>query len=380
MEFSENKRGYGFEDLIHVVKRENNLRRSFLFLNRSQAKYIPSDPDDTIGLFRALGEKALELCPSGKVGVIGFAETATALGAFVAQVFSTRALYLHTTRECLCNAKLLVSFEEEHSHAKGHELYCKNPEKLRDCDTIIFVDDELTTGKTICNFIDELRREQLLKPSVKLMAASLLNCMEESRLKLLGEQGIECVYLMREYRRWEETAWTGADAKDVVFSCASAPGCTALSLGGYVDARTGIDSDQYRHRCDSLIEDILKTAPVLIDEQTVLVLGTEEFMYPAILYAQKLKRVNEGISVKVHATSRSPIVPMVDQGYPIRNRSMITSVYSEARRVYLYNLAKYDRVFILTDANPACEKGIADTLKALKTHGNENITVIQWRE
>ena len=52
--------------------------------------------------------------------------------------------------------------------------------------------------------------------------------------------------------------------------------------------------------------------------------------------------------------------------------------YDPDRTTYIYNLTKYDRVFILTDANPASE-GTGDLRGALESAGNGNISVIRWQ-
>lgn len=48
--------------------------------------------------------------------------------------------------------------------------------------------------------------------------------------------------------------------------------------------------------------------------ETLLVLGTEEFMYPAIRLGEALKRDGAAKTVKVHATTRSPIIASGTEG------------------------------------------------------------------
>jgi len=83
--------------------------------------------------------------------VIGFAETATAIGAAVAVDMNTN--YIQTTREIIDGVDYLF-FSEEHSHATEQKLVKNDIESIiYDIDRIIFVEDEVTTGNTILNII-----------------------------------------------------------------------------------------------------------------------------------------------------------------------------------------------------------------------------------
>ncbi len=90
---------------------------------------------------------------------IGFAETATALGHAVFNAFGSRAMYIHTTREFLPELEPFVTFEEEHSHATSHRVYCEQPDKLLQAKRIVLIDDEITTGNTVVNIIETLRQK-----------------------------------------------------------------------------------------------------------------------------------------------------------------------------------------------------------------------------
>ena len=55
-------------------------------------------------------------------------------------------------------------------------------------------------------------------------------------------------------------------------------------------------------------------------------------------------------------------------------------VYDEDRHTFIYNLKKYDRVIIITDALPLAQKGLDSLIGALKEAGNEDIRVILREE
>ena len=85
-----------------------------------------------------------------------------------------------------------------------------------------------------------------------------------------------------------------------------------LETGGYIDARRLTEGEVYRKACAGLWEKIHKAVP---DKGcSILVLGTEEFMYPALLAAREMEKL--GHYVRFHATTRSPIFPAVKKAIP----------------------------------------------------------------
>ena len=70
--------------LVRVARRENNNKRKYLVVNRLQGKHIPAKPCEALAMFRALADVVKGRFGREKLLVIGFAETATAVGAAVA--------------------------------------------------------------------------------------------------------------------------------------------------------------------------------------------------------------------------------------------------------------------------------------------------------
>ena len=110
---------YTAADTLRIAKRYNNPKRSYLLVNPLQAKHIPVSPAAALEMMGALGNQVAAKYPEARL-VIGFAETATAIGAAVAARLGPDCLYVHTTREALDGDWIL--FREEHSHAAEHRL------------------------------------------------------------------------------------------------------------------------------------------------------------------------------------------------------------------------------------------------------------------
>ena len=182
LEIIENPLNLKIEDLFVMAARKNK-KRSFLFVSKVLGKHLPINP--AMGLLTGAllaGQYALKsadmhfsnemelaehfnkanpLVPDPYIPaslspvIIGFAETATALGQAFFAAFQ-KADYFHTTREIIAGEEPLIVFEEEHSHATSHRCYISN-DVLENSREIVLVDDELSTGKTALNIIRSIQ-------------------------------------------------------------------------------------------------------------------------------------------------------------------------------------------------------------------------------
>lgn len=72
---------YQQKDLVRIAKRENNTKRSYLVVDPLQGKHVPVEPSKALNLFKSLAEKFQGKYEGERLLLIGFAETATAIGA-----------------------------------------------------------------------------------------------------------------------------------------------------------------------------------------------------------------------------------------------------------------------------------------------------------
>ena len=103
---------------------------------------------------------------SNNICFIGFAETAIGLGGGTFHSWreknpSKNALFMPTSRFKIDN-EILFEFKEEHSHATDHLIYQpkskENQDIFKSCDTLVLIDDEISTGKTLFNFIEQYKK------------------------------------------------------------------------------------------------------------------------------------------------------------------------------------------------------------------------------
>lgn len=305
-----NLSGFDPNELISVCKRENNSKRDFIFVNRYQGKHVPARPQNILQLFENLKitiTKDSRWNRKEKVCVIGFAETATAIGHYIADNIPNKEYYyLQTTRE-KSNEPLLVEFKEEHSHATDQALF-GDLQKLKNCDRILFVDDELSTGKTILNFIEKLNEIKDFKYSV----ASFLNLQSKENQKVFEDNNIDTYALIRG---------------------------TIKNINKKIDIETLLD-----------IEDISTITNEYYHPKRNLVIGTEEDMYNGILKASNLEKGDRNKEeYYFQASTRSPICPSEANDYVLFNRIKFVSAKEQNRKVYLYNLQQYNKVILMTN-------------------------------
>ncbi len=347
LEIIDNKSSFADRDLVRMVRRDNNFKRNYLLVNSIQGKHIPAVPSDVLKLFSELAEQVKDKYKNEKILFIGFAETATAVGVGVASCFEN-SYYIHTTREVRNDIKAVAEFKEEHSHAVEQLLYFENWERiLSEVDRIVFVEDEITTGKTILNFINELVRNKKTRSDMPFSACSILNGMSEERKKEMLDKGLEFLWLVRHY------AAPGSDCVyryEDISSESKNNKYRLIEEGGCINPRLGTDTYLYIQACKSLSEKII--SQIDADHKRIAVIGTEECMYPAIFTASEISKKTTAEYVRTHSTTRSPIVAENFDDYPIKSRYQVESLYEPGRNNYIYNTdEKYDLVIIVTDSD-----------------------------
>lgn len=338
---------------LFLAKRENNPRRDFIILNTRQAKHFPSNPEDSLELMEELGRKLAQDGRAEKSTVIiAFAETATAIGAVVSGFFHD-CFFVTTTREKLPDWVTSISFEESHSHAKHHSLCIRDEDLFRRAAQVILVDDEFTTGRTAVNLIKSL--DGCLAPGCVVYAAALAASQES--LERFRSAGIVPIALAGLENMTNRTVPEQFSPDRIIQprDCGE-----ILHWNAIYNPRLGTSADSYLaevHKFCGRIAESISGNP----EQTVEIIGTEEFCYPPLVLG---KLISERFKqVVVHSVTRSPMLPC-DNGrggfsqpapgdYPIVNRTVLQSVYDSGRTVYLYNTEPCDLSIIITDAeNP----------------------------
>ncbi|AQQ54996.1 hypothetical protein B0X71_04405 [Planococcus lenghuensis] len=390
---TENPYGISPDSLFGMGMRINK-KRQFLFVSRLLGKHLAVDPALSLGTGtvlasmllesegqeshpetnriaaminrqqpdRALVKKSLAYkaqLPTRTV-FIGFAETATGLGHAVFQHFN-EAVYLHTTREEMVNAEPSFRFEEEHSHATSHRVYA--PEHvLQEAETIVLIDDEITSGRTAANLIislneaypgkrykvlsildwrsDEHRQEFTEAMAIRHVSAEVLS-MLAGEFVLHSEDTAEEPALDYLSGSGEFSAVTGELPAEM-----HAPFKSAFATYSLFTGRFGLTSKQH-DRMDNWIRQLGDRIRMEPNDANILIIGIGENIYIPQRLALEL-----GSNTRVQTTTRSPIFPSDKIGYPIKSKTKFLLPDSSGTEQYLYNLnaIKADRIIVVAES------------------------------
>jgi hypothetical protein len=380
-----------------------NKKRSFLFVSKLLGKHIPVHPALSLASGAVLGclyealvlgrptpvpidelqrafadtdhaNKLYERMMAAKIKVeqqtlfIGFAETATALGHSMFDAFEGNVAFLHTTREQIDGIESLINFDEEHSHAVSHRCYAEDCSIFSEAARIVLVDDEMTTGKTSLNIINELYERFGQREFV---VASLLDWRSDAdrdRYSMLEKElgiKIRCLSLLEGtilVKGSLQASLEGVNSRTMDHTIE----LKSISIASYFThvvnsrdsrveqpkeasvpylkytGRFGINHTQ----SNALHTEMAQASEFLAKQRTgkrTLCLGTGEFMYIPMVIASLM-----GEGVKYQSTTRSPIYATVRDQYAVTSAYRFDSLEDAAVDNFMYNIApgQYDEVFV----------------------------------
>ena len=372
---------YTEQQLIKIAKRINNSKRSYLLVDPLQAKHIPVSPSKALEMMVSLGKLAGKKFGEARL-VIGFAETATAIGAVVAKTISDDCIYIQTTRENVKSSERCVFFTEEHSHAMKQRLVSDNLDRyLSDTETVVFVDDEFSTGKTLNNLIDRISDSFPNIKNKRIGAVSVINRLSKSDMDKWSDICIESVSLLRipniDYSNDANSVAIRVAENLIVNNYGSRSDYTLISCA-FPDPRSGIVISDYYRLCIAKF-DLIKNK-YDFKKKNVLIMGTEECLFPALMIGKYIEDSLDVKSIMCHSTTRSPIGISNASGYPINSGFCIHSFYDFNRDTYIYNLREYDIAVIVTDAGPCFSTALSELSAILSKKGCKKILCIAGEE
>ncbi|PPG14442.1 phosphoribosyltransferase [Rathayibacter rathayi] len=332
-----------------------NPRRAHLLVSKVLGKHLPQVASAITAASTHLADLVRpHLRSVDRSVVVGYAEAATALGASVANALGTR--YLSSTRYPRSDAPRLTGFQEEHSHASAHHLTPASPALLTDsAETIVLVDDELTTGRTIQNTIRQLHAVAAHEHYVVATLVDLRTASDCLALELLAVELGARLTVVASY--FGTLTVPDGSTQRAAAHLATLPSRSPEPTGGTrALVRRGTFVSTAEHPRDGLIDwtAITATAEPLARRLApqlsgqVLVLGTEEDMYLPLRVASSLES-QLGRPVHFASTTRSPAAAIDDPGYGIRHRIVFTPEPGDER--YLYNVAdQFDTIVVVVDS------------------------------
>jgi hypothetical protein len=384
IEVSENPYDLPIDELFTMAARINK-KRSFLFVSKLIGKHIPINPRKGFITSALLAARYYEAA-TGKTYdrkeellssffskastfehvsfipktnnplIIGFAETATALGHAFFDCFMG-AEYFHTTRESVEELTPVITFEEEHSHATSHRCYIPMS-MIKNEREIILVDDELTTGKTAINIIQSIHSQF---PRKKYTVVSILDWRSEEnkhefkRLEASLGIKIDVISLLagsvtvKQIKELENASvgnekFFKTESNVEIIAIPTLFSTVSSSSPPYLEeiGRFGMGSKEKESIDPKISEVAAFLSEKRIGDQT-LCLGTGEFMYIPMKIASQM-----GEGVYYHSTTRSPIYIKNEPSYGARFGISFPNPEDQSISHFVYNIPPnvYDDLFL----------------------------------
>ena len=382
--------GLSPESLFSVALRVNK-KRQFLFVSKLIAKHLAVHPSVALGTGTLLASLLMEsegleghpdtrslvdMIETGtidcgkslkslqfkktmpeKTVFIGMAETATGLGHSVFQHFE-EASYIHTTREEIVGITPYFVFEEEHSHATSHKVYAPSG-MLEEAETIVLIDDEISTGNTLLNLVCALDDQF---PGKNYASLSILDWRNDSQKKemekMASNRDIHLNILSLMAGQFELVHSKAPEEPELMSLNSSGSRLPDVELPGKklaVGSETGQQYVSYTGRFGITskehdeISDWAESAAKLVGHKSdkALVIGVGENMYLPLRFALAL-----GGNPLVQTTTRSPIFASQTAGYPIKEKASFVLPDAEEISQFVYNLNELDidRIYLLAES------------------------------
>ncbi len=369
----------GLDALVGLALRDNP-KRAQLVVSRVLGKHLPVAPAAARhagALLAGLVEQSLGGSLALGPLVLGYCETATALGHLVAESLhvdgEAGAVYVHTTRRPEPGVPLLAGFDEEHSHAVAHALQLADPAALDDpARPLVLVDDELTTGTTALNTVAALHA---CWPHDRYLVATLLDLRTpqvraafSARADELGVRVEVVALLSGSLALPSDVLERAATLRAELAAVPAAPvprgrGRVEVLEGGWpagvpVGGRTGMAVG--RADVEAALGGLAERLAPRLSGGPVLVLGTEELMWAPLRLAALLPG-----EVLYQSTTRSPVLPADLPGYAVRRALRFPAPDEPARGSRLHGLPDepYADVVVVTDTAAPAALPLAEALR-----------------
>ncbi len=350
--------------LFSLGFRDNNTKRSFMFVSKVLGKHTPINPvvlgDMTKSLARVYYSDNLninrELTDNGKIPctkntlIIGFAEAAVGLAQTFFDALEGDVSFVHSTRDTVEGFTPLFEFKETHSHAPAHNFYLLNDKLIKNAEEIIIVDDEVTSGNTAAAVI---RIINALYPGKEYGLAAFLDWSDEDnkiftqlksdgikikcRSLLHGDIDLDKVVIpekcempvFREVANYKPDNW---NRFNLDFPKVEEVDTPFLRHTG----RFGLSTLDRAH-LNQFIIDSAEAIGKWLPEGKSLFLGTGEFLYIPLKLAEAV-----GGPVSFQSVTRTPNLPLIEKNYDIATLDIFPSPMAPERDEFIYNLQTGD--------------------------------------
>lgn len=300
-------------------------RRPYLLISKPAARQIPIRPSFMNSMVSLLVDQIKNL--EGPVLVIGMAEGGIAPGANLHRELISRSVesyYTCSTRMRL-DKEILFQFEEAHKWALPHKIYLSTDTTIYNrIKTIVIVEDEITTGNTTMNLIQNIVDSNRFKNLKKIIPAAFADWSQAAADKRFPGLSSSVSLL------------TGAVKHKNISPNPVSP--EVYEWGEIID-NINLDNDWGR-LTSKTVDDCLLTDCIGKPGEKILVIGTTEYSWPPFMLADRLEK--QGADVEFVIAQQNTLTI----GEPIKHTFVFRDNYGLDIDNFLYNVdvEKYEKI------------------------------------
>ena len=327
-----------------------NPRRGFLFVSKVNGRYRAVPPSVLDEHATALAESLSSQLP-GPVAFVGISEAGIAVGSSVFGTWIRRAnrsdcIFVQSTRQ-VADSATAFSFEEKHSHARHHRVYVpRKPaarQLLQSARTLVLIDDEITTGRTMAYSVLAARN----------FCAELQTVRQVTLMDWSGGNASFTNGSITGLHTTTSALWTGTYDFQKSKTHPRIPDPTVSEQSRRMVLRVDAECAVGQTLPSKFVPPTMK-GPAPQPGERVLVIGTGEFQVWPLALARYLEQI--GCEAVFQTTTRAPV--KIEAA--IENRFELKDTYGGDFPCFLYNVhpAEYDRVLFCVedDRQVVCEK------------------------
>lgn len=389
---------FDLTDIMKVGSR-NNSKRGFLFVSKILGKHISNNPKTINQYTQKLTNKIKNKIKNDNVLFVGFAETATCLSQLIFEQYVSfykkhrnhysnntndtskqeqgltksiksvklenllekKIQYIHTTRYLL-DKSLLINFQEAHSHAPNHIVYdtINDKDKIQ---SLVLIDDELSTGKTCINFIKELIETNQFTSLKTIYIVSITNWIDDNRIREMKKEIGSQYHVNLNFVDLVKGSFEFTPNEQYKQNIIEAKNNNSNVNKQNNNIKNNVIKSNFKNRLGCNLSDIqyveqyvsnnihLLTDNISKEDKNILILGTGEFMYIPFKFAQFLENKFMHKNIFFQSTTRSPVI--VNENEAIKSSVSFKDNYNDNIDNYIYNLDvnQYDKIFILYETD-----------------------------
>ncbi len=324
--------GVHIQEIAGFASRYNN-KRHVLIASKLLGKYIPAKPSIVANAQQTLA--SFFHANDRKTLFLGFAESCSGFGEGVfkevlkkSPFLKDKAAYIHTTRQFdIKTHSVSVAFKEEHSHAVNQVVLTPKDNDVRDvffsADTVVLIEDEITTGKTMHNFLNEY----LAKVNPNLKRVTILTLLDIRNVSRKVELAASFPHIQFMTHAMCASSLNFYKEKDNdIFKPRNEYSATPLTISENT-GRMGIKYNE-----SDLSQDLESLRLQGLDlSSPITVIGTSEFTNKAKEFGVYIEKM--GVDVEMLSTTRAPL----KVGNAIKTKMTFSDHYGDGIEHYLYN-------------------------------------------